>query len=232
MKTAYGYPIVTTRNIHLILKKLGIKPWEKTAPDTTLEEYAKRDLNDKQRAELRFAPKPDVVRFYKNPATEEPFTGFCNVGDPWLTVFALVPWDPEPLVVVTVEFKHGFGKVVLVPPSGNISQKDRGSWPRAAKREFEEETGFKLARIIALASGKEQGASVRQYTAGIYSFLGILKDPVERRPSRLDDNELLKVVLVPLSDWLDIIDRGDTYDIAAVVPTHLGVRKLQKLRML
>lgn len=226
--TAYGYPVATVQTIWRLLGDLGVKKWNEIAPALPLGEYLALNLTDQERRDLRFAPKTEVL-FLQNPRNSERFTGFRTVLKPWVTVFALVPYEPEPLVVVTAEYKHGFGEVVLVPPSGVMSRADNGDFAATAKREFEEETGFVLDSVLHIACGTAQGATVRQCSAGMHPFLGKLKLPVERQPQKLDRNEQLKVILVPLSEWMKLITLGATQDASSTIVTYLALTELGML---
>lgn len=228
--TPFGYPIATLENLPEVLEELKIKRWNSIAPTVLLEDYLKQDLTPEDHADLRYAPKTEVL-FLENPRTKERFTAFRNTGKPWVTVFAVIPHEGQLLVPVTVEFKHGFGEVVLVPPSGVKSHADH-SFADTARREFEEETGFKLERVIQLSGGIMQGATVRQNTGGIYPFLGILKNPIEQGPSKLDHHELLEIVLFPIDEWQKVVLSGQTYDIASTVVTYHALDQLRTLGLL
>ncbi len=227
--TAFGYPIATLENLHEVLTNLKIERWNSIAPTVLLEDYLKRDLSPEDRTDLRYVPKTEVL-FLENPHTKERFTAFRNTGKPWVTVFAVIPHEGQLLVPVTVEFKQGFGEVVLVPPSGVKSRTDH-SFADTARREFEEETGFKLDHVIPLAGGIMQGATVRQNTGGIHPFLGILKDPIQRGPSKLDHHELLRIILFPLDEWQKVVLSGLTYDMASTVVTYHALALLRTMGM-
>ncbi len=228
MKTVHGYPVVTADTLQDVLEALGLRAWEKIAATVSLQEYARRALTGDQQAELRFAPNAEVL-FLQNPETAATFTAFRTAAKSWATTFALVPNDEHgPLVPIVAEWKHGVEEVTLVPPSGVMSKVDNNSWYNAAKREFAEETGFALEEVTVLCDHTLQGASTRQNTSGVYPFVGLLKKPVERMPSKLDKNELLHVLLFPVEEWLDVLDRGDAHDQCAVAVTHLALRWLKK----
>jgi 8-oxo-dGTP pyrophosphatase MutT (NUDIX family) len=232
MATAHGYPIVSATDAYRELALLGIRPWSREAPTQPLETYLDGDLTPAQQTEAaRFAPKVEVDSL-RTPAGQ-PFTAFRSLGKSWATTFVLLPnpdGSDDPLVVLVGEYKHGIDAVSLVPPSGVMSRADQ-SMDDVAAREFEEETGLALVRVISLAPAG-RAVSSRQSDAKYYPYLGIAAEPVVRGPSKLDDNEDLTVVLMPLSEWMRFIGPfGEVADDCAVSVTMLALMHLDRLTL-
>jgi hypothetical protein len=227
METKYGFPVVID-NIFGAISDLGIKPWPEVKPKQDLKEYLAGDLDPVAREEAdRFAPKAEVV-FLKNPKGGT-FLGYRSVGKNWVTVFSLLDQD---LVPITVEFKHGSGDICLVPPSGVPSRKDfDGTDPMAAcaRREFLEETGIELEKLIPLSNPKGNAVSPRQSTQRYFPYLGIPKLPVIQTDQRLDKNEALKIILVPLGYWLQLISENQIVDECATTCTFRALQELGRL---
>ena len=97
----------------------------------------------------------------------------------------------------------------------------------AGKREFEAETGIKLAEVISLS--EPISSSCRQTTETFVPYLGIPEKPIVKGLSSLDETEYLHAILIPLPEWMELIDRGSVQDAYAVVVTHLALRKLGRL---
>lgn len=233
IKKKWGFPIVNADNVYKILEGLGVHPWPHVKPPMDLKDYVAGNLTEAEKADLRFAPKNEVV-FLKQP-NGKPYTGFRNVGKNWSTVFAVLPGD---LVPIVGEFKHGAEEITLVPPSGVLSKAETeiSSLMERMKacggREFEEESGLKLKNVIPLSSEHGLAVSTRQSTQRYYPFLGEVAMPVAPGRSKLDENEHLKMVLIPLSEWLILVNSGRIYDDCAVSVTYLALGKLGRLNVL
>lgn len=230
MESKYGFPIVTADNLFEVLNSLGIRNWPHFQPPMDIEDYLAGNLTDRQLEEARrFAPKSEVV-FLQDPRGK-PFRGFRSVIRNSMTAFTLFPDD---LLVITAEFKHGAEVVVLVPPSGVPTRTEadlEDPMSACAKREFWEETGVKLKEAISL-SGPEGIPSITRYsTHRFFPFLGIPKMPISPRKQRHDSTEFLKVVLIPLQEWLKLIECGKVLDAHSISITLLALRRLERLKV-
>jgi hypothetical protein len=227
----YGFYVVNSDNVFEVLEGLGVRPWPRVTEPVGLDEYLKRDLSESERNDLRFAPKTEVV-FLRQP-DGKPFTGFRNVGKNWSTVFTILPGD---LVPIIGEFKHGEEFISLAPPSGvpnKVEMQINDTLERmtsVGKREYEEETGMKLAEIVSLDA---MGLSVsgRQDKQRYFPFLGKVAEPIEPGASKLDKTEFLKMVLVPVGELLKLIEeKNRILEDCLVSATFLALRKLGRLK--
>lgn len=110
----------------------------------------------------------------------------------------------DPLVVLERQYRHAAGQFLYEVPAGKIDpDEDRLA---AAKRELAEETGFrakkwsKLARYYASPGFLAEWMQVfvaEGLTPGNTSF---------------DEDECLEIMLVPFSELLRLIDRGEIHD--------------------
>lgn len=223
METKYGIPIVRARDVFKTLETLGIRPWPKieTLP---LEKYKERNLNSDQLRELeRFCPKIEVGIF-EDPK-HRPFANFCpnwrsNTGT---HVFTLLP---DSLIPIAASFRHGAEVISLILPGGMLEPDDI-SLAQRAKDEFEEETGIQLAKVIPLTNEQDLGTplSSQQTSFRACGFWGIPVYPLVINPPKLGDTEFLRTVLIPLSDWLELIETGQVYEASPIVSTFLAMRK-------
>jgi len=230
--SVYGFPIATADNIYRVAEEHGIRAWEETEPPCLIDDYLKRKLTDEERSELRFAPKGQVV-FLRQP-NGKPFRGFRSVGTNWVSVFALMH-DPnrrgtlgyaEGYVPVIVEWKHGAGVIELALPSGVPSKADGDGderYARCAAREFEEETGLKVAAVRTLTP-HGCAASARNSTQRAYAFAAALAEPLEPGPTKLDDSEHLICVAMQLKEWMQLIYTGQVHSHSSMTATFLGLR--------
>ncbi|MEK7631838.1 MAG: hypothetical protein AAB445_03155 [Patescibacteria group bacterium] len=187
-------------------------------------EYACGELSETERADLRFVPPIEVVQLNKPDGGD--FAGFRTRTKNWATTFCLLPDD---YVVIVAEWKHGAEEITLVPPSGVPSKIDHGSMDACAKREFEEESGILLEKVVPLAGLNGLPIASRNLTTRFYPFLGIPKLPINPGPSKLDQNEYLKMVLISLPEWLKLINSGETNEECSVSVTYLALQDLGRL---
>lgn len=230
LKREFGIPLVTADNYREVFAELGVVPWARTREPVDMDEYLTYGLSEAALAEARrFGPKAEVV-FLRQP-TGEPFTGFRSVGKDWANVFALLPGD---LLVITAEWKHGIEGFVMHPPSGVVGRADRDATDpmlACAKREFEGETGLELAEVLPLTVNGIP-VSGRQSTVRFFPHLGRVVEPVTVGPSKLDGTENLRLALMPLADWLTVMDRGEVYEDCAASTTLLALRRLGRLTLM
>lgn len=118
----------------------------------------------------------------------------------------------------------------LCNPSGTLGKKDDGSLENAGKREFQEETGMTLKSIVRLGTPHSVGVSTRQSTQKCHPFLGKVDMSVPFTASKLDASEVLKLALIPVRDWLAILEEK-CEEASAILTTHLALRKLGWLQM-
>ena len=254
MRTAYnGVPVVeSVEELPRVVAELGIVPWTYARPEPMdLGEYrAMLDRNESPLwSSVQIAPTPEEMRAYREeagrfaPKAEVLFlvppggtkigTYFRSTGRDWASVFAPVPDPKDPhvpkyqLVPVVAEWKHGAEEISIGPPAG-VPKKGE-TMEDCGRREFMEETGFELESMEALAGGVTTPVSGRQTTQGFRAFLGKGKTPVVRGESRLDDSAYLKLMLVPLPVWLEVVAQGLTGESSAIVTTFLALRKLRLL---
>ncbi len=117
---------------------------------------------------------------------------------------AIVPVDPEGLIVMVRQFRYAAGRMLLEIPAGTL---EIGELPDlCVTRELQEETGFKPGKIqkiggIFVAPGYT--------TEFIHLYLA-----TDLTPSQLeaDDDEFLEVVHLPLADVLQRIKHGEIAD--------------------
>jgi len=235
MTTHYGLLVVTADTIFAELEQRGIRAWLQRRPPLDLAKYATGDLTDAQQNELeRFAPQAQAT-FLTTPQGEH-YTGFRTVGKNWATVFSLIPNPSEqndPLVPIVGEWKHGAEVMTLSPPAGVPGKEDARflrPMEQCAQREFEEETGLTLLNLTAL-SDCGIPVSGRQSTPLFFPFLGKVKEPIQPKQYKLDGTEHLQPMLIPLSEWLQLIELGKVLEASAIVVTYMALRRLGWLRL-
>lgn len=110
----------------------------------------------------------------------------------------------DPLVVLERQYRHAAGQFLYEVPAGKIDpNEDRLV---AAKREFAEETGFRAKKWTRLA---------RYYASP--GFLAewmqvFLAEGLTPGATSFDEDECLEIMLVPFSELLRLIDKGEIQD--------------------
>jgi ADP-ribose pyrophosphatase len=130
----------------------------------------------------------------------------------------------DPLVVLERQYRHAAGQFLYEIPAGKIDpNEDRLA---AAKRELAEETGFRAKKWTKLA---------RYYASP--GFLAewmqvFLAEGLTPGATSFDEDECLEIMLVPFSELLRLIDKGQIHDgktlIAAI--SYARLRAMPKRR--
>jgi len=138
-------------------------------------------------------------------------------GGDFAQVFALTP-DNE--VVLTRQYKHGVKEIVTELPAGLIDSQETPI--AAAKRELEEETGYRATEWVPL--GQLNVSSAKATTRANAFFAKNAKKTTE---PTLDSTEEIEVLLVAIDELLDLISRGTVKDAGSVATTLLALKALK-----
>lgn len=216
LKTKYGLPVANADNVFEVLRSVGIVKWKRIGDPVAIADYLKMDLTEEENKDIKYLPQVEVAGF-QSP-NGELFKGFQFSGMSGVRVFTLI----DEFIPVCGEFHHGCEEIILDLPGGHIESEE--DYAVCAKREFEEEVGMILEKVIPLGS---RGVFIhaRRTKAKNFSFLGVTKDPMIFQKQYLDRNERLKVVLVSLDDWLKLIER-EFVQSYSVSTTLLALRRL------
>jgi len=229
MESKFGFPIVNAENIFEVLKERRITVWPYIQPPMSLEDYAAGNLTETQQEEIRrFAPKSEVV-FPQDPKGN-PFTGFRSVGKNWVSVFTILG---DNLLPIVAEYKHGAHTISIGFPSGVPGRKEsdfKDPMSACAKREFLEETGIELEDLVLLSAPEGIPISGRQSTQRFFPFLGILPESIHPQP-KLDSTEFLQVLLIPLKEWVKLIEQGKVTEDSSISLTFLALLRLSRLKI-
>ncbi|MGC9504867.1 NUDIX hydrolase [Baaleninema sp.] len=136
----------------------------------------------------------------KLPSGEVVDDFFVNVRP---DIALVLPITPEGNVVFVRQYRHGVGEVLLELPAGAFDPEEEEA-ETAAKREFEEETGYRLDRLNKIATLYDNPV---KDTNRIHLFLA--EDVELSGTQRLDRTEEIEVVLVPISEISDKIRSGE-----------------------
>ncbi|HTZ89648.1 MAG TPA: NUDIX hydrolase [Alloacidobacterium sp.] len=122
----------------------------------------------------------------------------------------------DPLIVMERQYRHAAGQYLWEVPAGKMDEGEERL--AAAKRELKEETGYRAKKWTKL---------VRYFASP--GFLGewmqvFLAEGLVAGEAEPEEDELLEVVLVPLSEVLDMIDAGKILDGKTLVAVQLYAR--------
>ena len=220
-KTIHGFSVINPKNFSALIKKSGVGNFQKLSPPLPIETYLKKKLTPHERRELLFAPRVEAIPF-KNPRGGR-FTGFRCRYKNGVLIFALLPGNMLP---VCAEFRHGCERVMLNLPAGLIEPNDKSPKIRAGK-EFEEEIGISLKKLIPLNSGGVP-MDARVLTRKNFFFLGIPKKPLVVQKQKTHAGEFVARFLIRLEDWLEFMKLGMVDD-CSITGTLFALEKLNQL---
>ena len=126
----------------------------------------------------------------------------------------------DPLIVMERQYRHAAGQYLWEVPAGKMDEGEERL--TAAKRELKEETGYRAKKWTKL---------VRYFASP--GFLGewmqvFLAEGLVAGEATPEEDELLEVVLVPLSEVLQMIDEGKILDGKTLVAVQLYARMRTK----
>jgi ADP-ribose pyrophosphatase len=126
---------------------------------------------------------------------------YVRVHDGFSVVFALTA---ERHVVLTRQYKHGIGDVVLELPAGAL---EPGEDPAAcAARELREETGFVAPAFQRIG---EFAADPTSSTGRLFLYLA--RDAARTAAADPDITEDIETVVLPIPDVLALVRSGEIY---------------------
>jgi len=128
---------------------------------------------------------------------------------------AVLPIDAEGKVRLVRQHRPAIGRTLLEAPAGLIH---KGEDPaEAAKRECEEETGFRPGKVRNLITY----AHAEGYSTGFITlFLGT--GLAETGPPRLDATEFLEPVWIPFKELREMVRKGEIVDSKTILCVMLA----------
>jgi ADP-ribose pyrophosphatase len=130
------------------------------------------------------------------------------------------PSKRDPLIVMERQYRHAAGQYLWEVPAGKMDEGEERL--AAAKRELIEETGYRAKKWTKLVRYFASPGFLGEW---MQVFLAEGLTPGEAAP---EEDELLEVVLVPLSEVLRMIDEGKILDGKTLVAVQLYARMRAK----
>ena len=183
-----------------------IRRWRKFGKSRILAENNGRRLVDQS-----------YINPYNNQVVD--FTLF----DSSRTSVIIFPLTTSLEIIVARQFRPAIGQITLELPGGNIDPKDK-ELPVTAQRELLEETGYQADKLIQLPGRLWLDPST--CTPYVYSFLAL--DCKKIGMPKIDENEHLETVTLPLKFWMEMISSGKISDMKTVAITLLATSILKK----
>ena len=130
--------------------------------------------------------------------------------------------DPhDPVLILLRQFRYAAGGELFEIPAGRPDS-DTEPWERCARRELEEETGFRAGTL--------------EYLGGIWTTPGFTDELIHLFLARdltpgtvaTDADEFLSTVRMPLSEALDRIDRGEIMDAKSICALSMAARRIRR----
>lgn len=122
----------------------------------------------------------------------------------------------DPLIVMERQYRHAAEQYLWEVPAGKMDEGEERL--AAAKRELKEETGYRAKKWTKLVRYFASPGFLGEW---MQVFLAEGLVPGEATP---EEDELLEVVLVPLSEVLQMIDEGKILDGKTLVAVQLYAR--------
>jgi ADP-ribose pyrophosphatase len=133
---------------------------------------------------------------------------------------AVVPFESDDVVLLIRQFRHAVGGTIWEVPAGKLD----GDGPAAcAARELEEEVGRRAGRLVPLASIFTTPGFTDEV---IHLFAAFDLAPV---PQRLEHDEVIEVVPVPLARALAMIWSGELRDAKSSLALLHAAHRLGRL---
>ncbi len=141
---------------------------------------------------------------------------------------AIVALDPEDRVLLVRQYRHPAGRALLEIPAGTLDRDPASGATEdpdvAARRELEEETGYRAERWERLTDfWTAPGFATERM------FLYLATDLLPAGPDRLepDEDEVLQLVRLPWRDAVAAAERGEIADAKSLVGILWLARRME-----
>ncbi len=116
----------------------------------------------------------------------------------WINVIALTP-DNE--IILVEQYRYGIEQATLELPGGIVDPREKPL--ETCNRELLEETGFAGNEMVYLGRVSSNPAFLTNYT---YTY--VIKNCTKVGHQQLDGNERINVHVMPLDDFLELVNQG------------------------
>lgn len=123
------------------------------------------------------------------------------------------PTDPDPEIILIRQYRYAADGYLLEVPAGRPDMPGE-DWTLCARRELQEETGYSAEEFVPLTTIYTTPGFTDER---IHLFLAYGLVPGE---NRLDEDEFIELVRMPLSEALRRIQRGEIVDAKTICTLH------------
>lgn len=223
MRTEYGLPVVNAHDVNDFLADRFMSRWPRIREPQKLQEYLASEDGSRDERLRKFIPRDEVVSF--RDSRGQVFKGIRRETSDGVVVFSELPGK---LIPVCAEFKHGIEEISINLPGGGNHHREENF--RVAIEEFQQETGIVLENVVNLTPlGISNDARIHKNRT--FYFLGFPIFPVVVKEKKLDEDEILEPFLMPLPEWVNLIDMNKVIDGQSVICTYLALSRLGYLRV-
>ncbi len=134
-------------------------------------------------------------------------------------IAVILPITPQKEIVFVRQYRHAVEEILLELPAGAFSESEDSIV--AAARELEEETGYVADQIIKLATLYDNPP---KDTNKINLFLA--ENVQQRSKQNLDITEDIEVVLIPVTEVMELITKGEICVSGTIAAIFLGLNYL------
>lgn len=126
--------------------------------------------------------------------------------------------DADPEVLLLQQYRYAAGGVIYEVPAGIIEAGE--SWEECARRELEEETGFRAGTLVKLTTIHTTPGFTNE-EIHLYAAFDLAEGT-----ARTDEDEFLQLERMPLSRALELARSGDMTDAKSLVAIFYAARFL------
>lgn len=125
-------------------------------------------------------------------------------------------------IIAIQQFRHGANDVLYELPGGNLDF-DNETPAEIAARELKEETGYEPKKVVPLQPQGHSGYWFEPSTIPTAYIPFLATDCLKISEQKLDHGEYIKLMELPIAEWLALIATGMVTDSKSIVTTFLSL---------
>jgi len=178
----------------------------------------RREESHKERARIAYQGRSITVRVEEAQLPGGRTVELDVVRHPGAS--AIVPFESDDVVLLIRQFRHAAGGTIWEVPAGKL---DEDSPEGCARKELEEEAGRRTGHLVKLASILTTPGFTDEV---IHLFAAFDLTPI---PQRLEEDEVIEVVPMPLERALALVWSGELRDAKSALALLYAAKHLGRL---